>query len=595
MMNSPDSPAPFTNSLRSDILLLSTFLSGRQSSSCDYHVVDENLKLFVDISTLLSIANNFETKASNVNAVMGKTTAEAIDFLICVENAKSINGNCIHGATDHGPVDERSNGPWSDSVGGVDRETQRDESPKPADEVGDLYRITPIKENGRRLLLQWDLQTLTEKNFTFESHLQDLFDVIVALNCDEVPDLFRFQSFIHHRVYHKLGNWILHLSTHWGNLPFHILSNQPRIQVQPKTFQFKYQDPEFHALIQSYVPALPSSLKPGTRPVYCVNSDNASQWFGALKGLWVHLQNYFLITDSKEGKNIMYVKQELPNAHAVDCIVAMMFVFDALMPLVKHLLSGKGVSQVLNAAVIKDSVEPEGNLEVPDLGLGLTNNNIVQKPEESVKHLLRSMEHVLSWHTSCRHIFTKARRFQHKTFQWRLSQFRYHDEALTPCSFDVETVLPLIQAWQGPSDCLFGSEEAKRIIRQTLNATVHAEAALMHWIATVNDVHSSEDWPIGVSEKSCQLCWLLHHAYNRQRTRKFVLPGTHGTFIPWLPPPGLDDNILIELRDALLTACKTFHTTPKQNSTNSTVYELDVPYFHQLAHAFVSLRNPGTG
>lgn len=46
----------------------------------------------------------------------------------------------------------------------------------------------------------------------------------------------------------------------------------------------------------------------------------------------------------------MSVREELPNAHAVDCIVALMFVFDALMPLVKHLLSGKGVSQVLTEA-----------------------------------------------------------------------------------------------------------------------------------------------------------------------------------------------------------------------------------------------------
>lgn len=230
------------------------------------------------------------------------------------------------------------------------------------------------------------------RDFTFKTHLQDSFDVIVALNCDDVSDLYRFQSFIHHRVYHKLGIRILHLSTHWGNLPFDILSNQLNIQVQPKTFQFKYQDPEFHALIQSYVPALSPSSKLCSRPVYCVNSDNASQWFGALKGLWVHLQGYFLITESKEGKNTMYVKQELPNAHAVDCIVAMMFVFDALMPLVKHLLSSKGVSQVLNEAgelegfifshyfahvfpAIKHSVQPKGNLEEPDFGLVLINDN----------------------------------------------------------------------------------------------------------------------------------------------------------------------------------------------------------------------------
>lgn len=107
-------------------------------------------------------------------------------------------------------------------------------------------------------------------------------------------------------------------------------------------------------------------------------------------------------------------------------------------------------------------------------------------PQKSVEHLLRAMNSVLSWHISCRHVFRKAARFQQKTIiKWGLSQFRYCNQALVPCKFDIDTVLPLLQTWQGPSSNPYGTEEAKVIISRTGEAKVHAEAALMHWIATV--------------------------------------------------------------------------------------------------------------
>lgn len=54
-----------------------------------------------------------------------------------------------------------------------------------------------------------------------------------------------------------------------------------------------------------------------------------------------------------------------------------------------------------------------------------------------------------------------------------------------PSSFEVKTVLPLLRAWQGPSDEPYGVDKAKYIIQGTLNATVHAEAALMQYMAAV--------------------------------------------------------------------------------------------------------------
>ena len=36
----------------------------------------------------------------------------------------------------------------------------------------------------------------------------------------------------------------------------------------------------------------------------------------------------------------------------------------------------------------------------------------------------------------------------------------------------------------------------------------------------------------------------------------FVLPGTHRTFFPWVPPPGLPDSILLKLRNELLATVR---------------------------------------
>ena len=51
-------------------------------------------------------------------------------------------------------------------------------------------------------------------------------------------------------------------------------------------------------------------------------------------------------------------------------------------------------------------------------------------------------------------------------------------------AFDVHTVLPLLQEWQAPSDKPYTYSDAQAIIHRSLNAKVHAEAALMDLIAT---------------------------------------------------------------------------------------------------------------
>lgn len=489
--------------------------------------------------------------------------------------------------------------------------------------------------------------------------------MIVALNSKNPADLPRFQLFVHHRAYRKLGQRVLKFSTHWGRLPFDILAEHIDTRLKQKTFQFKYQDLEFHNLIQSYVsPETDISCTSviNSRPVYVVNAMNASQWIEALKELWLRLQSYLLVESSDEGKSLM-VNMDSPTTRIINDIVTVMFVLEALMPMFEYLLSAQGVSQVFARAGELDnsftsshcthsfteldqyhlsrnkkttgSSEPgeEHNAfsdnDEQDLEFALTgedceshNYNSTDQalhlsqgmilPHRSIEHLLRAMKSVLSWQTSCRHVFRKAARFQHKETQWRLSHFQYRNQALTPSMFDVDTVLPLIRAWQGPSSRPCGAEDAEAIISRTGKATVHAEAALMHWIATVK-VRS----PSFIFE-------MIHYSHLlTSRCRMLVVvrigplvlapnlakcvgssitfttanappnscsPGLMGLFPLGFPPPGLPDAILIEIRDVLLTTCKTFTPRRSKPSTSGSSRPIDVDISNFLQLGFLRLR-----
>lgn len=188
------------------------------------------------------------------------------------------------------------------------------------------------------------------RDFTFAQHLQDLFNVITALDCDDPLDLIRFELFIHYRAFQKLGKRVLELRTHWGQSPFDILANNLDTELTPKTFQFQYHDEEFHSLIQSYVSPDPALSSSSGRPAYSVNADNALKWIMALQDLWVQLQSYCLVEMSEGEITRMVVREGSPNIETVDNIVAVIFFFEGLMPVLRHLLSAQGATQALAEA-----------------------------------------------------------------------------------------------------------------------------------------------------------------------------------------------------------------------------------------------------
>lgn len=168
---------PLTDSLRSDILLLSSYLSGQKNSLIKSSSVDDNLALSVDISTLLSIGDrNRGQQALNVNTIMKKHTSITMEFLVCAENGRHgdlsakarsdcsqtlhrVEGKRMGDATQDDPVlESRFWGHSSGRLGAAQNVTGRS-----AKEVGDLVCITPVMECGRKLLDKWDPQVRDNK------------------------------------------------------------------------------------------------------------------------------------------------------------------------------------------------------------------------------------------------------------------------------------------------------------------------------------------------------------------------------------------------------------------------------------------------
>lgn len=102
---------------------------------------------------------------------------------------------------------------------------------------------------------------------------------------------------------------------------------------------------------------------------------------------------------------------------------------------------------------------------------------------ESISRTLQSLRTVLAWHTSCRHIFKKTSYFQFDNTT-KISKLCYTDEALPPIPLTIEEASTFLNDFRGPSDKPLAEEIARRILHQTWDAKVHAEAALMQWISS---------------------------------------------------------------------------------------------------------------
>lgn len=81
--------ALFTDSLHSDVLLLSCFLNGQQAFPSQPHPNNKDLVLLIDFSCLLSIGNSLTPKAENVNATVANLTKPGnFQSVVSIENVR---------------------------------------------------------------------------------------------------------------------------------------------------------------------------------------------------------------------------------------------------------------------------------------------------------------------------------------------------------------------------------------------------------------------------------------------------------------------------------------------------------------------------
>ena len=57
---------------------------------------------------------------------------------------------------------------------------------------------------------------------------------------------------------------------------------------------------------------------------------------------------------------------------------------------------------------------------------------------------------------------------------------------------------------------------------------------------------------IAISKKCCYACHLLGGILKDKKNRQFKLYGTHGRVVPWMPPAGLDHDVLVALKTHLV-------------------------------------------
>lgn len=87
---------PLSEGLRSDLVLLSSYLARQQHAPSQAHPRNNNLALVSSLSCLLTIGNKKNPKALNVNAVAGRFsetvtetgTTNTLKYIVCAENGR---------------------------------------------------------------------------------------------------------------------------------------------------------------------------------------------------------------------------------------------------------------------------------------------------------------------------------------------------------------------------------------------------------------------------------------------------------------------------------------------------------------------------
>ncbi|KAJ3787511.1 hypothetical protein GGU10DRAFT_373864 [Lentinula aff. detonsa] len=500
----------------------------------------------------------------------------------------------------------------------------------------DIKTIQPDKESGHTLLKTWS----ADDDLPSDAHLQHVFDILCYLSSISGSEekgmlLPPLQHFIHRRAFRKLGSQVLLFSTHWDRVPFDILAeNIPLISSDPhlsRTFELTL-PPAAHETVELSVHAAAKVAGSKLGYIYNLNPANLARWAALFQYLWDEIELCLL---EKNSKDKWRVRSKMPEHEVFPVMVLHIQVLHCLKTVIKHLFSLPSLEVIIWKAeagtmvartrakqdhllklfhrdctfsnyhfpsspnVVKDSEQgPDpkdlhlfnelgGQEELPQLDLE-GQEELYEEMTDSdtpVERVMHSLGTVWAWYLAVVSLFKESRldlsgkaveltRVQYKPFR----AFDYNSEDLR------ERILPTIFP-----DITWTEEATKELIQGTWTAKVHAEASLMGLASSTIQVcshhlHSQSHLsktPVGISKKCCRLCWLLKEHLNAEYPDlNLVLPGTHGIFYPWIPPPGIPDAILKSLRDELVkairTVIKTSLTAPDSRQSLDDDFDLDM-------------------
>ncbi|KIY64933.1 hypothetical protein CYLTODRAFT_424787 [Cylindrobasidium torrendii FP15055 ss-10] len=552
-------------SVYKDILLKSTALSGitvARSTSAPKSPLNDVVQAF---ATLLTVTTPSDPTAANVVAATGIVRADSVSTIVTGRN--KVNAAKLD--------------------------------------------ITTIAERARdRNGLRQLATTVKSGNPELDVHMQDVaaFVEYVRLACKEGYDRFivaasYFQDCIHHRAFEKIYAHMKFGYKFWeGGDPLKLLDGRTAGKIEPTEFSM-HGPPKLVLEIFKR-----RALTPNNKGRYTVTTANGAEWLGVLRDLRGLINE--LIEDGTDTVEIVkgQGKRDFLKAaksweltrilNSMDCILECKSLVTALQNAYRWCDSFLVRPNSLPAAGSGDDRNEEDHVYFEDDGSdAFQRRNIVQG---GIVHVFRYYRLFTAWTRATQVVIGQI---------YKMPNHRLEFHLVSAGALDFEPVYPKLT-----SDDVLAFMRSFPDVRERspfkeitdtgdgferIRGLVHCEAQLMglmdlksrggnhlkaETLEMLPDVHSQI--PIGVGKKCCYLCHILASQLEQTGRLKFLLPGTHGTVYPWLPPPPpyLDFEIVQRVGQLLdsafqfhLSALRSANQVSSQNSLPASVVR--VPLF----------------
>ncbi|KIY64919.1 hypothetical protein CYLTODRAFT_492714 [Cylindrobasidium torrendii FP15055 ss-10] len=342
-----------------------------------------------------------------------------------------------------------------------------------------------------------------------------------------------FKDFIHHRAFEKIHARMTFGYKFWeGGDPLKLLDGRPAGEIEPTEFSM-HDPPELMLEILER-----RALAPSVKDLYTVTTVNAAEWLGDTvetvkgQGRRKFLKATRLFEFTKTMHSLNYILECKPLVTALQSAYRWCNGF-----LIRPLLPVAGRNEEDQVYYLDDE----------DAAV-FHRNSIVQG---GIVHVFRYYRLFTAWTRAAQVVIEQI---------YKMPDHRLEFHLVTANALDFEPVYPKLTSEDVLAFMrLFPDVRERSPFKEItdtgdgfehIRGSVHCEAQLMglvdlrtrggnhlkaETLAVFPDVQSQ--FPIGVGRKCCYLCAALASELEKTGRTEFILPGTHGTVYPWVPPP----------------------------------------------------------